>query len=294
MKTIQDSPEHHFLTFIDKIKRDSGGWVGIRIALSRKIDHEDMISRPEHIEGKLHKLRKESEAVLTEMNAGLASYSNATAYVFTDCDIVLLLRVQNNTEHDKVREFFQRTAAKYGARLCEYANLAKDIYSYQKLADERFLFSRRVKAYEAMADMNRMLSIPLRRQRRDDAVVLIVEDDRFTASYASNLLNKDYDVVHAKTGEEAILSYMEHAPDAVFLDIHLPGLNGHETLRALRKIDPEGFIVMLSVDTVKQNIVISTQLGAAGFLKKPFTKERLIAAVEKSPFVRQLKQKSGS
>ena len=50
---------------------------------------------------------------------------------------------------------------------------------------------------------------------------------------------------------------------------------------------------MLSVDTVKQNIVAANAEGAAGFLKKPFGKERLLTAVSKSPYVKDLKQKAG-
>ena len=97
--------------------------------------------------------------------------------------------------------------------------------------------------------------------------------------------NKEYDVVLAKNGEDAIRLYIEHAPDVVFLDIHLPGLNGQETLRAIRKIDPKSCVFMLSVDTVKENIVNANKDGATGFLKKPFSKERLMVAVKKSPHI---------
>jgi two-component system chemotaxis response regulator CheY len=62
-------------------------------------------------------------------------------------------------------------------------------------------------------------------------------------------------------------------------------LNGIETLQALRAIDPEAYIVMVSVDTVKANIVKATGLGASGFLRKPFSRDRLIATVEKSPYI---------
>jgi DNA-binding response OmpR family regulator len=116
--------------------------------------------------------------------------------------------------------------------------------------------------------------------------VLLVEDDRFTASFAANILNKDYDLVHSKTGEDAIIAYVEHAPDIVLLDIHLPGLNGHETLRAIKKADGDAAIIMLSVDTVKQNIVGAAQGGAITFLKKPFSKDRLLAAILKSPHIK--------
>ena len=292
MKIVKESPEHSFLTFIDKVKRDSGGWTAVRVALSRKLDHGDIIDRPDHISGKIFKFRKESEAIIDEFAEKLKSFTDGMAFLFSDGDIVFAVRVQNNANHEAVQAFCKELAAKVGAGLCEMNNLAKDIYAYQKLADERFLSSHRMKSYETMADISRLQSIPLRRQRREDPLILIVEDDRFTASYASNLLNKDFDVVHAKTGEEALTMYIEHAPDAVFLDIHLPGLDGHETLRALRRIDPESFIIMLSVDTVKQNIVDSTKFGAAGFLKKPFTKDRLIGTVQKSPFIKRFKLSS--
>ena len=56
-----------------------------------------------------------------------------------------------------------------------------------------------------------------------------------------------------------------------------------ETLEeAIRKIDPAAHVVMLSGDAVKTNIVEASKGGAAGFLKKPFTQDRLIAMVKAS------------
>lgn len=293
MKAIQDSPEHHFLTLLDKIKQDAEGWLGYRFALSEKLLHADIIAQPDHIKGLLHKLRKESETVAADLQDRLKESSTAMLYCFSDSDLILLVRPGSESERDIVQNAFKAGAEKMDKKLCTQANLARDIHAWQKLADQRFLSATKVKAYEAMADANRVQSIPLRRERREDAVVLIVEDDRFTASYASTLLNKTYDIVVAKTGEEAIAFYIDHAPDVVLLDIHLPGLNGLDTLKALHKIDPKGFVIMLSVDTVKQNIVEANKEGAAGFLKKPFGKERLLAVVGKSPYVKELRRKSG-
>jgi len=293
MKLIQESPEHHFLTFLEKIKKEPGGWLGYRFALSGKLQHADLISKPEHIKGKIHRLQKESADLTQELAKRLKDDSTAMLYQFADSDVVLLVRPGKDSEREAVHAVFTALEAKIGKELCEHHNLMKDLYAYQKLADERFLSANRMKAYDALADANRVQSIPLRRERRDDPVIMIVEDDRFTASYAATILNKDYDIVIAKSGEEAVILYIEHAPDMVFLDIHLPGLDGIDTLRALRKADPEAFVFMLSVDTVKTNIVAATNEGAAGFLKKPFGKERLLAAVGKSPFVKKLKSKAG-
>ena len=135
-----------------------------------------------------------------------------------------------------------------------------------------------------MGDEAKTSSIPIRRTRRKDTLVQIVEDDRFVAAFAAHILNKDYEIIHSKTGEAAIADYIEHAPDIVFLDIHLPGLSGHDALQAIKKIDPDAYVVMVSGDAVKNNIVEASKGGAAGFLKKPFTQDRMIAMVKSSPF----------
>lgn len=288
MKIVQDSAEHHFLTFLDKLRAEAAGWTGMRFAFSERLEHADIISMPAHIPGKLHKLKRESEAFVTELAARAAPFERAGAiiYRFADSDVILLAAPASDSERETLNAIFADMAAKAGPRLSQQVNLAKDIYTYQKLADSKFLAARRVKAYEEMADANRVQSIGLRRDRRGEGMVLLVEDDRFTAAFAANMLNKDYEFIQAKTGEEAITAYIEHAPDVVLLDIHLPGLSGIETLMCLRKIDPDSAIYMLSVDTVKQNIVASSQFGALGFLKKPFAKDRLLAAVAASPHIK--------
>lgn len=290
MKLITDSPEHHFLTLLEKIRPDISGWIGMHFALSRRSDHEDLISNPLHIKNKLIKLREAAESLASDLEKTGQDLPDATLYLFSDCDVVFLSRPRDEKHRSVIKNAYQACAQKAGAGLGKLSDLIKDIYDYQKLADEKLLGARRFAAYEAMSDANRVASIPLRRQRRDDALVMIVEDDRFTATFAANILNKEYEMILAKTGEDAITSYIEHAPDIVFLDIHLPGLSGHETLNALRAVDPDAYIIMLSVDTVKENVISASQGGAAGFLKKPFSKERMLQIVMKSPFVKDRKR----
>lgn len=295
MKIVKDSAEHHFLTVLEKLKAEPAGWIGMHFAFSDKLEHADVISAPAHIPGKLHKLRREAENFVEELARQAAPFeqSGALIYAFADGDIIMLAGPKNETERDALNTLFKAMAEKAGPRLSLQANLAKEIYAYQKLADRKFLAARRIEAYEEMADLNRTQSIGLRRARRAEGMVLLVEDDRFTAAFAANILNKDYEFIQAKTGEDAVIAYIEHAPDVVLLDIHLPGLSGIETLMCLRKADAEAAVYMLSVDTVKANIVASSQLGALGFLKKPFSKERVLAAVAKSPHLKGSKAPRG-
>ncbi len=287
MKVIQESPEHHFLTFLDKIKDDAGGWVGLHFGLSRKLNHNDLVDNPQKIKDTLFKLREESEILVRDIAQNNKKYTNAHLYLFTDSDIILLANPQNDSERSELQNFFNEISGKIGTKICKFSSLAKDIYLYQKLADQRFISANRADAYKAITDENKVGSIAIRRQRREQPLILIVEDDRFTASYATNILNKDYELIHAKTGEEAVIFYVEHAPDLVLLDIHLPGISGHDALRAIKKADPDACVTMLSVDTAKTNIVSTSKNGATGFLKKPFSKERLLSVVKKSPYVRE-------
>lgn len=289
MQVVHDSAEHHFLTLLEKMKKDGGGWVGIHCAFSRKIDHETLIGDLDALSQKLAQIHDDSSKFMVELAKKAESFQDAVIYQFADSDLLLAARYTNEETHDAFFALFKELSQSMKAGLVDFLNISREMLNAQKLADRKFLAQKRMAAYKAMADSNRVSSIPIRRQRRDQAVVMIVEDDRFTATYTTNILSKVYDVVLAKTGEDAVIEYIEHAPDIVFLDIHLPGLDGLETLHSIRRADPESHVVMLSVDTVKANIVTATKLGAAGFIKKPFSKDRLLAIVEKSPFVKGLK-----
>lgn len=291
MQIIRESPEHHYLTFIDKARRENAGWLAIHCAQSETLVHEDLIERPDHLRTKLINYKAECDALEAKLAQEGAQYKEARLYHFSDGDLLLLVLPDNGIAQDSFQNFYKNLAAERGMRYCRYGHVNRDYYTYQSLADERLQSMRRMEAYAAMGDEAKTSSIPIRRTRRKDTLVQIVEDDRFVAAFAAHVLNKDYEIIHSKTGEDAIADYIEYAPDVVFQDIHLPGLNGHETMTAIRKIDPEAYVVMLSGDAVKNNIVEASKGGAAGFLKKPFTQERMIAMVKASPFYKPVRVK---
>jgi two-component system chemotaxis response regulator CheY len=289
MQIITESAEHHFLTLLDRLKRNPAGWVSLRFSLSSQIKHSEMVKTPAQINSKLAWIDKQSDALITELTPLAKTNETALLYKFTNSDVALIMRAASDEERANLKVMFKDLLPTYGAQTASYSNLSKELYNYQKLADKQIIAAQLIRSYRAIADKNRVRSIAVRRERRDDAVILIVEDDRFTASYAANILNKEFDVIIAKTGEEAIAQYIEHAPNAVLMDIHLPGINGHDALSAIRAVDPHAFVLMLSVDTVRAHIVSSTEGGAAAFLKKPFSKERLTTALYKSPFIDKFK-----
>lgn len=107
--------------------------------------------------------------------------------------------------------------------------------------------------------------------------ILIVDDAEGIRTYLAHLLEaKGYDVDTAEDGRAA-LALLEGgaAPDAILLDIMMPGIDGIETLRRIRQFNLDLPVVMLSVIGRASSIVESMQLGAVDYLNKPFEEEDL-------------------
>jgi DNA-binding NarL/FixJ family response regulator len=78
--------------------------------------------------------------------------------------------------------------------------------------------------------------------------------------------------------------YRKHAPDIVFMDIHMPNMRGTNLLETLLgTLDPHAYVVMISSDTMTQTILESKAKGTRGFIMKPLTRDNLYAHVMRSP-----------
>jgi CheY-like chemotaxis protein len=248
--------------------------------------HEELVSRRSFIKSNLAQLAAESQAFIDGFKDKASELPGVHFYQFSDNDCVLLCCPQSEQDHKIVRKTLEEASASFPEGFCDYGFLTKELYVYQKIADQKLLSRKKMQAYDALADDHAIESISVRRKKRGAPLVLVVEDDRFTASYISGFL-KDFDLIVARTGEEAILNYIEYAPDAVFLDIHLPGINGHEALQAIKAADADAFVVMLSVDTGRTSIMNASINGAVSYLKKPFSRERVLNTLRLSPFIRE-------
>jgi PleD family two-component response regulator len=71
----------------------------------------------------------------------------------------------------------------------------------------------------------------------------------------------------------------EEKPEIVLLDVNLPGIDGNEVLRRIRKIDPIVSVIMLTAFATVDNAIHALKEGASDFIKKPFENEHLIHTV---------------
>ncbi len=96
----------------------------------------------------------------------------------------------------------------------------------------------------------------------------------------TRLLRKaGHEVVVASNGRDAVDKYVSDEPDAVLLDVSMPGLDGLETLQAIRLIDPNARVAMLTSYSEHAMVVRAIGLGARDYITKPFQRDRLLAAV---------------
>jgi two-component system KDP operon response regulator KdpE len=113
----------------------------------------------------------------------------------------------------------------------------------------------------------------------DRTTVLLVEDDQNIVDLVrANLMARAHDVVVSKDGIDAVAMVEAHDPDAVLLDLMLPGVDGFELCRELRERSPVGIIV-LSARRAETDKVRALNLGADDYMTKPFGIEELLARI---------------
>jgi two-component system, OmpR family, KDP operon response regulator KdpE len=109
--------------------------------------------------------------------------------------------------------------------------------------------------------------------------VLLVEDDQNIVDLVrSNLIAREHDVVVSKDGCDAVAMLEASEPDAVLLDLMLPGIDGFELCRELRERSSVGIIV-LSARRAETDKVRALNLGADDYMTKPFGIEELLARI---------------
>jgi len=119
--------------------------------------------------------------------------------------------------------------------------------------------------------------------RRSKGKVLIVDDAPDTLEIIRTLLRfEGYEVTTASTGEEGVRKAKEEKPDVVLMDINLPGIDGNEALRRIRKFSPLQAVIMLTAYATVENAIQALKEGASDFIKKPFENDHLIHIVNQS------------
>ncbi|UCH81902.1 MAG: sigma-54-dependent Fis family transcriptional regulator [Nitrospiraceae bacterium] len=115
------------------------------------------------------------------------------------------------------------------------------------------------------------------------ANILVVDDEESILDTLSGILEDEhYNVVTASSGEEAIARFPDVSPDIVLMDVWMPGIDGIETLKALKKIDNNICAIMISGHSNIDTAVHAIKLGAYDFLEKPLSLNKVLILVKRA------------
>jgi DNA-binding NarL/FixJ family response regulator len=113
--------------------------------------------------------------------------------------------------------------------------------------------------------------------------VLVVDDNAPFREFIYSMLGKraELEIIgEASNGVEAVHKSEELQPDLILLDIGLPGLNGIEAARQIRKLAPKSKIVFLSQESYPDVVRAALSLGAMGYVPKQKASSDLLAALD--------------
>lgn len=114
--------------------------------------------------------------------------------------------------------------------------------------------------------------------------VLIVDDDADIVDLTRLVLEGGgYRVLQARSGDEALLRVEESLPDLILLDINMPGMDGWQVLRVLKRDDRTQAIpvAMFSIKMQVRDKTMGMQQGACDFINKPFSCDELLGRVRR-------------
>ena len=103
--------------------------------------------------------------------------------------------------------------------------------------------------------------------------ILIVDDEPRVVGMLAEHLQAQYAVESASNGADALAAVLRHRPDAVLLDIRMPGMDGIEVLKQIRRIDPTIRVIMITGNDELAVAVEATKAGAFAYVRKPFNLE---------------------
>lgn len=120
--------------------------------------------------------------------------------------------------------------------------------------------------------------------------ILVIDDEKSIRESISMILEYEkYSVLFAENGSKGISVFKERLPDAVLLDIKMPsGMDGIEVLKAIKQVDADVPVIMISGHGTFETAVEATKLGAFDYLAKPLDRDKLLITLRNALEKKQL------
>lgn len=111
--------------------------------------------------------------------------------------------------------------------------------------------------------------------------ILLVDDEvEFASALAERLQMRNYDVKTANNALDALRNISTYPPDVVILDLKIPGMDGIETLKTIKKLDSSIEVIMLTGHGDVQSVEAGIKSGAFEYIMKPIDIGELTSKID--------------
>jgi len=114
-------------------------------------------------------------------------------------------------------------------------------------------------------------------------LILIIDDEPVIRDVLSQLLTSEgYEVEAAASGEEGLQAYALRPPDLVLLDLLMPGQDGIEVLKTLKRANPQALVIIITAYASVESAIEAMKMGAYDYVQKPFKHEELLLTIRRA------------
>jgi two-component system response regulator PilR (NtrC family) len=114
-------------------------------------------------------------------------------------------------------------------------------------------------------------------------IIHVIDDEPIIHEVLSQLLTSEgYEVVLSSSGEEALEKHSSQFYDVTLLDLLMPGLDGIEVLRGIKRVDPQAVIIIITAYASVESAISAMKMGAYDYIQKPFKHDELLIIIERA------------
>lgn len=125
------------------------------------------------------------------------------------------------------------------------------------------------------------------------AFIHIIDDEPIIHEVLGDLLTGEgYKVEMSSNGEEALERHASHEFDLILLDLLMPGMDGIEVLKKLKKIDPYAVIIIITAYASVESAISAMKIGAFDYIQKPFKHDELLLTVKRAMEHKRLQEEN--
>ncbi len=245
-----------FMAFAPRIREDIANWKIVEVVLTGNTRHNTAYI---------------ARQLLTHFGT-----SEGIVFICSRREILVLLHVDTGQDMTKMAGEIQERMPAYS---CTAMATTVTDDGLEKL---HVRLAEAAEAPETRFNTSTLLDI---RRTRDERIVMVADDDMFMRSLVVKAFRNKARVIEVEKAGDVVDIYLDELPDVLFLDIHMPGGSGIEAMHELMSFDDSAYVIIMSSDSIKDNVLEAKKYGAKGFVAKPFTSEKLEAVYARCPSV---------